>query len=329
MVKDRHSAGRTTVIADTPGDADSAGLDGVEPIPGFAFNPPTTPVAGFETMELAALRRRVPDGSLERVHRVAFHALTLITEGTGGHTVDFVTHPCRPGTLLWVRPGQVQRFGPAEALNGTHLLFTAAFPPLFAGADHLLTDWYAPVCRQLGAGREYTTLSTLLAQLTAEYDRPAGSVSGEILRYLLAAVLLQIDRLPHPDGDSGGDGGEVYARFCAELERSYATTRRAEDYARHLGFTVKTLTRACVAATGQSVKQVIDGRVGLEAQRLLAHTDAPVGVVSRRLGFSQPTNFGKFFIRLTGATPGDFRREHRGPAASGLSWRTARPGRSA
>ncbi|MGP4043034.1 AraC family transcriptional regulator [Streptomyces sp. 2A115] len=287
------------------------GMEGGGPIPDFGFNPPEAPVSGFEIVELAALRRRVRDGGLERVHRVGFHTIILVTEGSGEHTVDFVTHPCRPGTLLWVRPGQVQRFGPSGEFNGTRLLFSAAFPPRFTGAERLLAHWYGPVCRQLGTSREYATLSVLLAQLTAEYTRPADSVSSEILRFLLAATLLQINRLPRPGAEAGQGGGEVYARFCAELERSYATTRRAEDYARRLGYTVRTLTRACLAATGQPVKQVIDARVALEAQRLLAHTDAPVTVVARRLGFSEPTNFGKFFIRLTGTTPGDFRLVHR------------------
>lgn len=63
-------------------------------------------------------------------------------------------------------------------------------------------------------------------------------------------MLLQVDRLPHLEG--GGDphaGGEVYARFRAESERSYARIRRAA---------------------------------------------------------------GKFFTRLTGATPGAFRQTHQG-----------------
>nr|WP_324614235.1 helix-turn-helix transcriptional regulator [Streptomyces sp. NRRL B-1140] len=101
-----------------------------------------------------------------------------------------------------------------------------------------------------------------------------------------------------------------------ELERSYATTRRAEDYADRLGYTVKTLTRACQAATGRSVKHVIDARVALQAQRLLAHTDEPVATIARRLGFSEPTNFGKFFTRHTGTTPGDFRRTQQAIAAA-------------
>ncbi|GAB7109715.1 AraC family transcriptional regulator [Streptomyces phaeofaciens JCM 4814] len=245
------------------------------------------------------------------MHRVDFHTLTLITEGSGEHAIDFVTYPCRPGTLLWVRPGQVQSFVRPGTANGTHLLFTPAFPPHASSADRLVNEWYGPACRQLGASPTYALLSTLLGQLRAEYDRPEQDVSAEILQLLLATMLLQIDRLPHPD--SGADpraSGEVYTRFRAELERSYATTRRAADYAHRLGYTVKTLTRACTAATGQPVKHVIDGRVALEARRLLAHTDEPVATLARRLGFPEPTNFGKFFTRHTGVTPGAFRQAH-------------------
>ncbi|MER6564205.1 AraC family transcriptional regulator [Streptomyces sp. NPDC001027] len=295
--------------------ADSAGVERPESdaILRLDFNPPETRVPGFEIIDLATLherrrsRRRRPD----LVHRVDFHTLTLITEGSGEHAVDFVTYPCRPGTLLWVRPGQVQSFVRPGTADGTHLLFTPAFPPHTSSADRLVNEWYGPACRQLGASPAYAVLSALLGQLRAEYGRPEGAVSAEILQLLLATVLLQIDRLPHADG--GADpyaGGEVYARFRAELERSYAATRRAADYAHRLGYTVKTLTRACTAATGQPVKQVIDGRVALEAQRLLAHTDEPVATIARRLGFPEPTNFGKFFTRHTGVTPGAFRQTH-------------------
>lgn len=216
-------------------------------------------------------------------------------------------------STLGVEPGQVQSFVRPGTTNGTHLLFTPAFPPHTSSADRWAKEWYGPGCWQLGARPEYAALSTLLGQLRAEYGRPRQAVSAEILQLLLATVLLQIHRLPRPG--NGGDpqaGGEVYTRFRAELERSYATTRRAADYAHRLGYTVKTLTRACTAATGRPVKHVIDARVALEAQRLLAHTDEPVATVARRLGFAEPTNFGKFFTRHTGTTPGTFRQTHQG-----------------
>ncbi|WP_020120342.1 AraC family transcriptional regulator [Streptomyces canus] len=297
--------------------ADSEGADPSQrgAIPRLDFNPPRERVPGFEIVDLATLheRRRSRGSRADLVHRVDFHTLTLITEGSTEHAVDFVTYPCRPGTLLWIRPGQVQRFARPGTADGTHLLFTPAFPPHSSSADRLVKEWYGPACWQLGARPEYAVLSTLLGQMRAEYGRPEEAVSAEILQLLLATVLLQIDRLPRPDGR--GDphaGGEVYVRFRAELERGYATTRRAADYAHRLGYTVKTLTRACAAATGQPVKHVIDGRVALEAQRLLAHTDEPVATIARRLGFQEPTNFGKFFTRHAGVTPGAFRQTHKG-----------------
>ncbi len=49
-------------------------------------------------------------------------------------------------------------------------------------------------------------------------------------------------------------------------------------------------------------------RINLEAKRLLAHTVLPVAVIGERLGFADPTNFGKFFVRTVGCSPGRFRR---------------------
>ena len=283
------------------------------PIPGFGFSAESARVPGFEVMDLAEVHRRIPDGRLQRVHRTDFHSFVLITEGSGEHVVDFVSYPCRPGTLLWIRPGQVQRFDQAGRLGGRHLLFTAAFPPEFSAADRLVADWSGVTCWQLGTSRDYATAAGLFAQLAAEYCRPSGTVSSEILQFLLATLMLQIDRLSDPSGDGPRqDARQVYARFRTELERSYLDTRRAEDYAAQLGYTVKTLTRACQEATGQSMKQVIDARVALQAQRLLAHTDDPVAAIARHLGFSEPTNFGKFFTRHSGSTPGEFRRTQRG-----------------
>jgi AraC-like DNA-binding protein len=47
--------------------------------------------------------------------------------------------------------------------------------------------------------------------------------------------------------------------------------------------------------------------VTLEAKRLLAYSDLPVAAIGHQLGFTEPTNFGRFFVRETGLTPGEFR----------------------
>lgn len=63
-----------------------------------------------------------------------------------------------------------------------------------------------------------------------------------------------------------------------------------------------------------SAKAFIDRRTALEAQRLLVHTGATTTAIGEALGFSEPTNFLKFFKRVVGMTPDAFRRRYR-PAA--------------
>jgi AraC-like DNA-binding protein len=274
------------------------------------------PARGVDSLRLSELRERFAAEDLARPQRADCHLLALVSAGRGNHSIDFVRYDCRPGTVFWSRPGQVQQFGREPALDATLLLFTAEFLPAVPGLEPLLDDPFAPVCWQpMGEDQdailtEVTQISTDCARYASTYD----TVAVELLRHQLAVLLMRVVALElqgaavaDPMAPRRGAGGEVMAAFRREIEASFGTTRRVEDYAERLGCSVRTLTRACLTATGRSAKQVIDDRVTLEAKRLLAHSDLPVATIGFELGFSEPTNFGRFFARETGLTPGEFR----------------------
>ena len=104
---------------------------------------------------------------------------------------------------------------------------------------------------------------------------------------------------------------EVYVAFRDAIEADLTHRHDVIDYARHLGYSARTITRACHQATGQSAKRVLTDRFVLEAKRLLVHTDATAASISARLGFSEPTNFTKFFTRTTAHSPTGFRHLYR------------------
>ncbi|WP_238782687.1 AraC family transcriptional regulator [Streptomyces monomycini] len=116
--------------------------------------------------------------------------------------------------------------------------------------------------------------------------------------------------------DGGGvcEASETFLRFRDAVERGFTRSRRVEDYARALGYSPRTLSRATAAATGVGAKEFIDRRVVLEAKRLLAHGDQTAARIAVRLGFADAANFAKFFQHRTGSTPISFRTEVRGPA---------------
>jgi AraC-like DNA-binding protein len=234
----------------------------------------------------------------------------LFTVGYGRHMIDFEEYPCRPGTLLWVRPGQVHQFSGQPGLDATMLLFAHGFLPPMRSVAALLEDPFAPAC-WFPTGEDAEAIVTEVTQIVTDCARfPVGDQHGiDLLRHELAALLTRIATLA-----AAGEGRELMSRLRREVETSFATTRRVEDYAERLGYSVRTLTRACLAATGRSAKQVVDARVALEAKRVLACTDAPIAEVGRQLGFPEPTNFGRFFVRETGLTPGEFRSGYIAPS---------------
>lgn len=288
-------------------DTVGSGRDGVRRV---RFKAPSGPGLEVEVLSRAELGRRV-SRLLDLPHRAEFHRLMLVDSGQTWHEVDYTEYPLGPGSVLWVRPGQVQRFGPP--VDGELVLFTTGVP---ASASiepaPLLGNTRGPVWHP--HADDYAGIREMARQLRLEADRRTAT-TDEARRHLLSVLLLRI-RGADTTTAAPGQPESIATRFAAEVERSFATTRRVADYACRLGYSVRTLTRASTAATGLSASEVIDARITLEAKRLLAYTDLTVVAVGRRLGFSESTNFAKFFARHTGLTPTAFRRELAAP----LSW---------
>ncbi|HEX2770952.1 MAG TPA: AraC family transcriptional regulator [Micromonosporaceae bacterium] len=278
-----------------------AGTYGQHPAPGWA---------GVGTTTLRDLTSVTPtDTGLLLDH----HSLFLVTVGRGSHEIDFRTYPCRPGTLLWARPGQVARYLNQPDLDAVIVCWDPQLS-LQATANGADVDPTGPTRWQL-AGEDEDAVITEVSQLVVDCSRHrSGELAADLLRQQLAVLLLRISLLP--SGDRETTGSQTYQRMRQEVERSYDQTRRVEDYAERLNCSVRTLTRACLAATGRSAKQIIDDRVALQAMRLLAASDVSVAEIGRYLGFSEPTNFGRFFHREVGCSPGAFRSRLRRPAPS-------------
>lgn len=75
---------------------------------------------------------------------------------------------------------------------------------------------------------------------------------------------------------------------------------------RHLTNTVK-------LTTGKSPCDFMEERLLSEAQKLLLETNLSIGDIGTRLGYTEPTNFIKFFKGMSGTTPLQFRKSMRQP----------------
>lgn len=274
-----------------------------------------TPVA--PPVQTTSLGDLGADPGWHRPVLVSADHLILVTAGHGTLEVDFRAYPCRPGSVFRVHTGQaVRRTGPVEAVV---VRWDAdALRGLAVEPDAVPT--HTPL-----TGEDEQAVRDGVSQLAVDCRRHRDVAGGPLLRHQLAVLLLRL-ALAAPAAASPV-GSDTFRRLCREIEQHYRHTRRVEDYADRLGCSVRTLTRACLAVTGRSAKQVIDERVALQARRLLAATDEPIARIGRYLGFPEPTNFGRFFSREVGSSPGTFRATRGRIAAASVAARPRPPHR--
>lgn len=265
----------------------------------------TAPAPSFEILTLARLRA---GGAPTRPFRPDRHCLVTLSSGALRHSVDFREHAVAPGQWLWARPGQVQRWGALDRAEGTVIRFATGFLDPDTAIGVCADDPHAPVLRVPEAD-DHALLRAATTQLQWEHsaDRLAPDTRRQVLRHLLAVLVLRVASLP--SASPGTEQGEVYLSFRDAVERDFANTRTLSDYAEALACSPRTLSRATIAAVGMPAKEFIDRRVVLEAKRMLACSTVPAARIGERLGFSSATNFNKFFAQRTGTTPIAFRSE--------------------
>ncbi|MGI5336271.1 helix-turn-helix domain-containing protein [Streptomyces sp. CA-181903] len=283
------------------------------------YSPAVGSSHGVEVIDFAALRHMDVHRHRVRPQRPDFHVLALIASGTGSHEADFGAHRLAEGSVVWIRPGMVHRWSDIDACDGPLILFRAGFLPGFTTAEAT-----APACWRLG--RQRLDLALFAAgHLGREHDAAVDTprlASPALLSHLLAALLLRVlpDAPARTDAASAGHrdrSAGVFGLYRAAVEEHFADWHQVADYARALGYDVRTLTRATRAATGTGAKTFLDQRVLLEAKRLLAHTDLPVVGCARRLGFRDAAAFTTFFRRQTATPPAAWRAAYGADSASG------------
>jgi AraC-like DNA-binding protein len=290
-------------------------IQGVDGIRTFPF-PVELSVGGvgMQVGRMGTGRTWHADAPLERVHRIDFHVVMLFDDGPVRHMIDFAGYEATAGDLLWIRPGQVHRFSRTSEYRGTVLTMQPGFlPRATVEATGLYRYDLPPLLHpdepQLGA------LTSALTQLQREYEDTTTlplSLHTSVLRHSLTAFLLRLAHLAASSAEAARRQSDTtFTLFRDAVEKGFATNHSVSAYADALGYSRRTLVRAVRAATGETPKGFIDKRVVLEAKRLLAHTDMPIGRVGAAVGFPDAANFSKFFHQHTEMTPAAFRAELR------------------
>jgi len=106
------------------------------------------------------------------------------------------------------------------------------------------------------------------------------------------------------------DHGDAAILSCQEwLDSHYSVASPVEEMARCSGLAPRTFKRRFVKATGVSPITYVQHLRIEAAKRTLERTGAPVDEIGWNVGYEDPAFFRRLFKRITGITPGAYRRK--------------------
>lgn len=100
---------------------------------------------------------------------------------------------------------------------------------------------------------------------------------------------------------------QIFHDFLALLEQYFSQERSISFYADRMCLTPKYLSTIIKDVSGKHGMQWIDEYVSLEAKALLRHSELSVKQVSDQLNFPSQSMFGRFFKKMTGYSPKQYK----------------------
>lgn len=265
-------------------------------------------------------------GSFEE-HTHDFPGLAFFPTAGGRLRTGRRAWPIEAGDLFVVAPGDVMGHVDAADLaeaSGWGVFFTAdALGPDVPGA-HLAWRTHPllfPFVRggAIGALRlrvpesdrpEWATrIRALHDELTHRRDGYREAVLAHLVLLLVGVSRLAADVV----GDLRENREPLLAEVFEVIERRYPQPLSLRDVAAAVNISPGHLTSTVRRRTGRTVQEWITERRMVQARRLLAATEAPIGEIGRQVGFRDAGYFARTFGKVHGMSPARWRRAGAGP----------------
>lgn len=108
--------------------------------------------------------------------------------------------------------------------------------------------------------------------------------------------------------DLKGRSSELYNEFMSEVSAHYMTHSDVRFYADRLNVSSRYLAQVTKRIANKAPKTLIDDYLISESKVMLNSTDKTVQEIAYALGFNSQSHFAKFFKKIEGITPSNYRK---------------------
>lgn len=242
------------------------------------------------------------------VHKHSFYELHFCLQGSCVYQVDNNQYTIMPGEMIILRAKE------------THCLLQKSldFNKVALGFDirSQSNKLSVEICRSLSQRPAFVTSETeeIAALFYKILEEAASQKMGYLtqLRNHLLEIIIQCARLTENKENHQPSFSQRIDKRVSEINK-YIETHMDErvtcqNIADNIHLSVRQLNRIVQNEFGMPVSDYIDKLKCEYAKNSLLHSDVPISYVAAEVGFSSEFSFSKFFKRVEGMAPSQFRR---------------------
>ena len=220
-----------------------------------------------------------------------------------------------PAVLLVLNDQIYQSAGHSEDLRSKVILMSRSFSDsLFANSGEILplksSIMKNPVMKIENEENVFGQFFQLLQNIAAS---PRQEFKIESARHLTLSMFYGYSHLKHEVNEVKSTNSrqeEIFTKFTELLERHHKKEREIAFYADKMCMTSKHLSQVIKDYTGKTALGIIEEYVISEAKSMLLSTTMSIQQISDELNFPSQSVFGKYFKRVAGISPSEYRNRH-------------------
>lgn len=234
------------------------------------------------------------------------YQMVWVTGGNGIHTMDEASYEMRPNCLYTLSPGIVHACRSSPDLQGFVLHFSAAFMLQHSGKQQDNTFHFGAA-----NSTDSQQITHVYQQIYQEFYQVRTGRTA-LIQSLITMLLVYKDRLvlPAATNNNPNDRQAINQQFQSLVNEHYTNQKKLDFYATALHISIPHLKESIKNATGITASELIQRRVILEAKRQLIYSKLSISEIAFLLGFADANYFWKYFRRIIGQSPGEFRKIH-------------------
>ncbi len=252
--------------------------------------------------------------NLHLAHKHSFYHLVFFTKGGGMQTIDFENFTVRPNQIYFMIPGQVHSWAFEGDVDGYIINFSTTFFQSFLLKANYLEDlpFFSGITKEAVIDIPKNLQAKVIAifeELMAE-NETINPLGLDMVKSLMLQLFILIARLNDDLAKTTipSYNYTLLRSFQKLIEKNYMQIRLPKQYAELLYITPNHLNALCNDVLGVPAGEVIRNRIILEAKRLLINNDMTVLEIANHLNFTDNSYFTKFFKKVEGVTPEEFRK---------------------